>query len=512
MSEPLVELRNATVAFPGVTALDGVDLRLFPGEVHALMGENGAGKSTIIKALNGVLSLDGGELLLDGTPTTFSSPAESYAAGIATVFQDIHLGPKLNVVENVMLGHEVRGRFGINWTETRAKAAAILADLGLDDLDLGIRLSNLNPAVQQLVAIARAMVGEPRVLLLDEPTSSLDPPAVQRLFRIIATLRDRGVAVVFVSHFLEQVYAISDRMTVLRDGKVEGEFRTRDIDRVELISTMLGGDIEALRQIGSERRAHGQDPEGDPVLEAQELAQDGVVEPVDLMLYRGEVVGFAGLRGSGRTELASLLAGVARPDAGTLRVDGRTVRFDSPGEALTHRVVASTERRAELGIIGDLSVADNIVLSLQALRGWRNPVSRRERDELVQWSMENFGIGALPVNLPARFLSGGQQQKVMLARLFATRPLVMVLDEPTRGVDIASKVDLQATIGKLVDRGMAVVFISSEFTEVVRMSDRIVVLKDRGKIGELSNGPGVTVDTVVEMIAADGVEDDLGDD
>lgn len=508
MEEPLVELRGVRVAFPGVVALDDIDLTLYPGEVHALMGENGAGKSTVIKVLNGVCPVDGGEVLLDGAPVTISGPGESRASGIATVFQDIHLGPKLNVVENVMLGHEVRGRVGINWAATRRKAGEVLAGLGLDDLDLNARLDALPPSVQQLVAIARAMVSEPRVLLLDEPTSSLDPPDVQRLFAIIDALRKRGVAIVFVSHFLEQVFAISDRMTVLRDGRVVGEFRTRGTDRVELISAMLGGGVEALRRIGSERRAHHQEPEGPPVLEARGIARSGVVEPTDLVLYRGEIVGLAGLRGSGRTELAALISGLARPDAGQLVIDGARTRLAGPGDALARRVVTSTERRAEEGIVGDLSVADNIVLGLQALRGWRHPVSRKEREELVTWSMENFGIGAIPVNLPARFLSGGAQQKVMLARLFATRPLVMVLDEPTRGVDIASKVDLQEKISRLVDRGMAIVFISSEFSEVVRMSDRIVVLKDRSKIGELSNGPGVSVDSVVEMIAADGLTDD----
>lgn len=508
MTQPLVELRGVTVEFPGVLALDRVDLRFFPGEIHALMGENGAGKSTVINVLNGVCPIDGGQLLRDGEPLEISNPAQSRAAGIATVFQDIHLGPKLNVVENVMLGHEVRGPLGINWRATRARAREVLADLGLEELNLRTGLGNLPPAVQQLVAIARAMVDNPPVLLLDEPTSSLEAADVQRLFGILRTLKARGVAIVFVSHFLEQVYAISDRMTVLRDGRVKGEFMTRDLDRVELISTMLGGNIDALRRIGSERRAHHQEPEGDPVLELRDVAQDGVFEPIDLSLFRGEIVGLAGLRGSGRTELAALIAGIAKPDSGELTIDGVRVRLSGPGDALRHRVVASTEQRAELGIVGDLSIADNIVIGLQALRGWRHPVSKRERDELVSWSMENFGIGAVPVNLPAKLLSGGAQQKVMLARLFATRPLVMVLDEPTRGVDIAAKVELQAKIAKLVDRGMAIVFISSEFSEVVRMSDRIVVLKDRGKIGELSNGPGVTVDTLVEMIAAHGVEDD----
>lgn len=504
----IVELSGVSVAFPGALALDRVDLALHPGEVHALMGENGAGKSTIIKVLTGVCPTSEGEVRVAGESVTIGSPAASQAAGIATVFQDIHLGPKLNVVENVMLGNEVRGRFGINWAATRRKAAEVLGSLGLDDLSLRARLDTLTPAVQQLVAIARAMVSEPRVLLLDEPTSSLAAADVQRLFGIIRGLRDRGVAIVFISHFLEQAFAISDRMTVLRDGRVVGEYRTRDIDRVELISRMLGGDVEALRRIGSERRAHHQEPDGDPVLEARGLGRSGVIDPIDLTLYRGEIVGLAGLRGSGRSEVATLITGISRPDTGALEIDGEAVRLAGPGAALRHRVVASTEQRAELGIIGDLSVADNIVIALQALRGWRHPVSRRERGELITWSLENFGLSGVSAQMPARHLSGGAQQKVMLARLFATRPVVMVLDEPTRGIDIASKVDLQRRIATLVDQGMAIVFISSEFSEVVRMSDRIVVLKDREKIGELSNGPGVTVDSIVEMIAAEGVTDD----
>ena len=508
MTTPLLQLQDITVAFPGAVALEQVDLRLFPGEVHALMGENGAGKSTVIKVLNGVVPIHTGQVLLEGEPVSIAGPAASRELGIATVFQDINLGPKLSVAENVMLGQEVRGRFGIDWRATRARAVSILRDLGVDDLDVSVRLGHLAPSVQQQVAIARAMVGNPRVLLLDEPTSSLEPPDVQRLFQIIRALKGRGVAIVFVSHFLEQIYAISDRMTVLRDGSVMGEFLTRELDRVELISTMLGRDIDALRAIGSERRAHHQEPEGEPVLEARGIVQDGVVEPTDLAVYRGEIVGLAGLRGSGRTELAALLAGISRPDGGELRVDGALVRFAGPSDALRSRVVTSTEQRAELGIIADLSISDNIVIALQAMRGWRHRVTKRERDELVAWSIESFGIGDYPVNLPAKYLSGGAQQKLLLARLCATRPLVMILDEPTRGVDIAAKVDLQATISALVDQGMAIIFISSELSEVVRMSDRIVVLKDRSKIGEVSNGPGVSVDSVVEMIAADGVVDD----
>lgn len=504
---PLLELRGVTVRFPGTVALDAVDLVLHPGEVHALMGENGAGKSTVIKALNGVKPIASGQILLDGRPVTLNSPAESRAAGIATVFQDIHLGPLLSVVENVMLGHESRGRFGIDWRSTRRRAAETLDALGLGDLDLSSPLRSLSPAVQQLVAIARAMVGSPRILLLDEPTSSLEAADVQRLFAVLRTLRARGVAIVFVSHFLEQVFSISDRMTVLRDGRVVSEHLTRDVERVELISLMLGGDVEALKRLGSERRAHRQEPEGPPILVAEGLEQHGVVEPVDLVLYRGEIVGFAGLRGSGRTELARLLAGVTRSDGGALEVAGRGVRLDGPASGLRHRVVLSSEDRAHDGVVRGLSLGDNIVLALQALRGWRHPVSARERAELMSWSREIFTMGDVAADTPAEYLSGGMQQKMLLARLFAVKPLVMILDEPTRGIDIAAKVEVQRRIAASVDQGMAIVFISSELSEVVRLSDRIVVLKDRAKIGELSNGPGVTVDTIVEMIAADGLSD-----
>ncbi|QXT62124.1 sugar ABC transporter ATP-binding protein [Tessaracoccus palaemonis] len=507
MTQPVLELVGVTVEYPGMLALDGVDIALFPGEVHALLGENGAGKSTVINVLNGVRPIASGEILLDGEPVALANPAASRAAGIATVFQDIHLSGNLTVAENVMLGHEPRGRFGIDWGATRAAAAEVLSRLGLEDLDLRTRLNALSPSTQQLVAVARAMVGRPRVLLLDEPTSSLAPADVALLFKVLRRLRDDGMAIVFVSHFLEQVFAISDRVTVLRDGRVVAEREADTIDRVELISLMLGRSVDALREIGSERRAHRQDPEGDPVLLAEGFGRSGVFARTDLALYRGEIVGFIGLRGSGRTELARLLAGVTPTSQGTLTIDGRRVRVDSPASGLRHRVVLSAQDRTVDGIIAEMTVADNVVLSLQAMRGWRSRVSRRERAEIVTWARELFGLEQLSPETPAGLLSGGQQQKILLARLLATRPRVLILDEPTRGVDIGSKVAIQRRVAAMVDQGMAVVFISSEFSEVLRLADRIIVLKDRDKVGEISNGPGVTVQTVVEMIAS-AAEDD----
>jgi len=500
---PVVEMLGISVVFPGVRALDDVDLRLFAGEVHALMGENGAGKSTLIKALTGAYDLEAGEILIDGAQHRVGSPTESRAAGIAPAYQDTYLAPNLSVAENVMLGHEVRGRMGINWRATRARAGVMLAELGLEDLDPRIRLSYLPPAIQQLVAIARAMVDDPRVLVLDEPTSSLEPEEVDRLFAVMRRLRDRGVAILFVSHFLEQVYAISDRMTVLRNGRSEGEYLTRRIDRADLISKMMGKDIVSLRALGSQRQAHHHDPSGPEVYRATSLGKRGELEPTDIELHRGEIVGLAGLRGSGRTELASLMSGAQRPDSGRLWLGGIPAAISTPTSGLRHRIALSTENRRDEGLIGELSVRENIILALQALRGWARPLSRGEREAIVESYLEALRIPASP-DTPVKYLSGGTQQKVLLARWLATRPRVLILDEPTRGVDISAKLDIQTRVAQLAAEGVAVVFISSEFEEVVRLSDRIVVLKDREKIGEVSNGPGITVDTLVEMIAAEG--------
>ena len=502
MKAPLVVLKNVTVTYPGTRALDQLNLALYPGEIHAIMGQNGAGKSTIVKLLSGEIQPDAGTITIAGEEVTFKSPVDSVAAGIAGVYQDIHLSPALTVAENIMLGHEIKNRVGINWKATRAAARAQLVSLGLAHIDIHSRLSHLPAPTQQLVALARAMVVNPRIILLDEPTSSLEIDDVKLVFSAIRTLQARNVAVVFISHFLEQVYSISERMTVLRDGANVGDYFTKQIDRAELISHMLGRDFDELQALGSERRAHHHEPDGDLLYAAEQVGRGGEVEPLDFGLHAGEIVGLAGLRGSGRTELAMLLSGTWKADTGTFAISGQTIKLSGPGSGLNHQIAMSSEDRTRDGIIGDFSVADNIMLGLQAMRGWNRPISKKERQETVRWYIDLLDLAPATGDTPAKFLSGGSQQKVLLARWLATRPKVLILDEPTKGIDIAAKLQIQRRITHLADQGMSVVFVSSELEEVVRICDRIVVLKDRKKIGELSNGPGVTVDTIVEMIAA----------
>lgn len=509
---PVVEMRGVTVEYAGLRVLDAADLTLRPGEVHALMGENGAGKSTLIGALTGTVPIVAGTVLMDGVPLTPTSVARSRAEGIATVFQESHLSPHLSVAENIMIGHEVRSRWGIRWARSRERAAAALATLGIEDVDLRTPLEALPPATKQLVAVARAIVLEPRVLVLDEPTSSLDEGEAARLLGVVRRLRDQGVAILFVSHFLEQVFEVSNRMTVLRDGRVVAEYLTGDVERAEVISKMIGEDIDALQALHSERLSHHYAGSDQVTLRATSIGRHGTLEPTDVDLVRGEVVGFAGLRGSGRTELARLMSGVERADRGELWLDGVRVQLRGPAAALRHRIAVSSENLRNEGIVAGLTVRENIVLALQALRGWTRPLSRAEQEAVVDTYLDALHLSHEDLDRPAGQLSGGTQQKVMLARLLATRPHVLILDEPTRGIDIAAKLDIQQRVAKLAGEGVAVVFISSQLDEVVRLSDRIVVLKDREKIGELSNGPGVTVDTIVEMIAAELDEPGLDDD
>lgn len=502
LAAPLMRLKDVSVVYPATVALNNVNLELRAGEIHALMGQNGAGKSTIAKLLRGVTQPDAGVIELRGKEQSFRTPADSLNVGITGVFQDIHLSPALSVGENITLGQEVKSRFRVDWRATRAAARRQLEELGLGDLSLNARLSNLAPSIQQLVALARALVVNPEVLVLDEPTSSLEAADVKRLFGVLRKLKNRGVATVFISHFLEQVYAISDRITVLRDGAKVGEYPTQSIDQAELISLMLGRDFDELQSLDSQRHTHHHEPDAPTIYQAKQIGLSGEVEPTDFGLHRGEIVGFAGLRGSGRTELALLLSGTWRSDSGTLVVSGKKIRLNDPGTALSHRIAMSAEDRVMHGTIADFSVEDNIMLALQAMRGWSRPISKKERKETVQWYLDLLELEPAKANTPVKFLSGGSQQKVLLARWLATKPRVLILDEPTKGIDIGAKLEIQKRVMHLAGEGMAVVFISSELEEVVRICDRIVVLKDRKKIGEMSNGPGVNVDTIVEMIAA----------
>ena len=503
---PIVEMRGITIEFPGVKALDGVDFRLFQGEVHALMGENGAGKSTLIKALTGVYRIDAGSIVVAGQERSFGGTGDAQAAGISTVYQEVNLAPNLTIGENVMLGHEVRGAFGVNWRATHRAATEALARLGLDQLDTRQPLSTLSIAMQQLVAISRAMAIKAKVLILDEPTSSLDAAEVEGLFTVMRTLRDQGVAILFVSHFLDQVYAISDRLTVLRNGQYEGEYLTRDLDRHALISRMIGKDLDTLKSLGGNRRTTPRDADEAPFLSASGISRAGAVHATDLDIRPGEVVGFAGLLGSGRTELARLLYGADRSESGQISIKGRKADLSSPSAALSQRIAFSTENRRDEGIIGDLTIRENMILAVQAKRGWARPMPRKEQDAIVDKYIAALNVRPADPERMIKNLSGGNQQKVLLGRWLATEPELLILDEPTRGIDVGAKAEIQEAVAELADQGVAVVFVSSELEEVVRLSERIVVLKDHSKIGEIQNGPDVTAQEIVDVIAAHGVE------
>jgi galactofuranose transport system ATP-binding protein len=502
-SPPIAAMTGITIRFPGVLALDAVDFSLRPGEVHSLMGENGAGKSTLIKALTGVYPVDSGSIVVDGITRVFSSTADAQAAGISTVYQEVNLCQNLSVGENVMLGHEQRRAGAIDWKATHAEAARHLANLGLH-LDTHTILAHHSIAIQQLVAISRAMVTDSRVLILDEPTSSLDRDEVDQLFTVIRDLRDRGVAILFVSHFLDQVFEISDRITVLRNGKLVSETPAADLTRGELVSQMLGRELAELEDL-SRAADRAIDRSGVPVLDASGIGRRGMLEPADLAVYDGEVVGIAGLLGSGRTELARLLYGADHADSGRIEVRGAPARMKSPRHAIDLRIAFSSEDRRAEGIIGDLTVAENIVLGIQARRGWLRRIGRAEQDAIVADHIASLGVRPADPSIVSRNLSGGNQQKVLLARWLATAPQLLILDEPTRGIDVGAKADIQRKVVELANAGLSVIFISSELEEVVRLAQRIVVMRDRRKIGELSSHDS-TVDDVVDFIAQEGRE------
>ncbi len=492
---PVIEVGGATVRFNAETALDSVDFRMFAGEVHSLMGENGAGKSTLIKGITGALQLDAGSITLDGVPTHFATPADAQKAGVRTVYQEIDLLPNLTVAENIMLGREPRRWWGIDWKAMRREAAVVLAELGLD-IDPASQLGVHSLAIQQLVAIARAVSGELRVLVLDEPTSSLDTDEVAELFRIIRELKDRGVAILFISHFLDQVYEICDRVTVLRNGQLVGEYLTRELLRIDLVQKMLGRSSDDL--IIAPRIDLPLESET-PTLETRGLSSPRVSD-INIVIAQGEVLGIAGLLGSGRTEVARLLTGIDHPHDGVILLDGEPVAPRNPHRAIGLGLTYSSENRRAEGIIGELTVGENITLALQAQRGIFHRMSHARQRELAASWIEALGIRPAAADQKAGVLSGGNQQKVLLARLLALAPRVIVLDEPTRGIDIGAKVEVQRLVGELSENGMSVVFISAELEEVLRVSSRITLLRDGRAIDTMSSEQ-LTVDSLLAMIA-----------
>jgi simple sugar transport system ATP-binding protein len=483
--------------FPGVKALDGVDFRLFPGEVHALMGENGAGKSTLIKVLTGVYTIDSGDIELDGRKVAFASPSAAQQAGVSTVYQEVNLVTNLSVAENIFIGREPRRLGRIRWREVRARAVELLARLDLD-LDVSAPLSKYSPAIQQMVAIARAVDVEAKVLILDEPTSSLDAGEVALLFKVIRQLKDSGMAILFVTHFLDQVYEISDRLTILRNGRLIGEYLTRDLPQVDLVGKMIGRELAELEQLSEKPLARV----SEPLVQVEGLGRSGAIEPFDLTIREGEVVGLAGLLGSGRTEIARLLFGADHASSGSVRISGEPVGIRTPRTATRHGIAFCSENRRTEGLIPDLTVRENLTLALQARRGWRRPIPRRKQDQLVDKYITALNIRPANPEHLIKNLSGGNQQKVLLARWLILEPRLLILDEPTRGIDVGAKAEIQRLVTELSDDGMSVLFISAELEEVLRLSHKIGVLRDRRLIAELANDEHLTSDVLMETIAS----------
>ncbi len=499
-TDALIEIRNLSKTFPGVKALDSVNFTLRKGEVHGLMGENGAGKSTLIKVLTGLYQRDGGEILLESKPFHASRPQEANNAGISTLYQEVNLIPDLSVAENIYIGREPK-KFGrIDWKKIYQDAENDIRKLDLD-IDVTEPVSSYSMAIQQLIAIIRALNLSARVLILDEPTSSLDLAEVKQLFKVIRKLKNDGIGILFVTHFLDQVYEITDRITVLRNGKFIGEYETAKLPRLELIAHMLGKNLdeftlEQQKELKTKKKAS----DSDDFLRVENLQKKGAMNPFSLEIRRGEVMGLAGLLGSGRTETARLLFGIDKHSGGSLFLDGHEIAISSPKKAIDQNFAFCPEDRKVEGLITELSVRENIILALQARTGVLKPLSPKQQEELADKYIELLQIKTPSRNQSVKNLSGGNQQKVIIARWLATDPVFLILDEPTRGIDVGAKSEIEKLILQLRDEGMAILFISSELEEVVTCSDKIAVLRDRNIIGEL-NGEEMEVGNIMRVIA-----------
>lgn len=495
---PVLELSGIHMSFPGVKALSDVSLRLFPGEVHTLMGQNGAGKSTLIKVLTGVYAPGRGTIRLGGDEIRPRSTAQAQELGVSTVYQEVNLCPNLSVAENIFIGRYPR-RFGmVDWRGMREQARRLLAQLQID-IDVDAPLSRYPLAIQQMVAISRALNTSARVLILDEPTSSLDEAEVQLLFAVLRRLREQGMAILFVTHFLDQTYAISDRITVMRNGEREGEYLSTDLSRLALVNKMIGVAADAPETMAPDTRA-SVSRKSEPFLQAKGLGRRGALNPVDIDIHEGELLGLCGLLGSGRTEAARLLFGADKADCGSIAVGGRRQLFTSPRDAIGHGIAFCSEDRKHEGAILDLSVRENVILALQARMGILRAIPYKKQVAMAQDYVKWLGIKTADVETPIGTLSGGNQQKVLLARWLVTDPTLLILDEPTRGIDVRAKQEIMDYVSNLCRKGMAILFISSELPEVLRCSDRLIVMRDRKTCGQYERGE-LDDSSVLQVIA-----------
>lgn len=481
----VLKMQGICMTFPGVKALEGVDLTLKKGEIRALMGENGAGKSTLIKCLTGVNKFEAGEIYLEGFdhPIVNKDTMDAQKKGISTVYQEVNLCPNLSVAENLYIGREPLTKLGtVNRKAMNRQAAALMKQLELD-VDVTRNLEEYSLALQQMIAIARAVDMDCKVLILDEPTSSLDDREVEKLFTMMRRLKEKGVGIIFVTHFLEQVYAVCDGITVLRNGQLVGEYEIADLPRVKLVAAMMGKDFDDLASIKPESTG---DKRKEPmVIEARGLSHAGTIKPFDLDIHKGEVIGLTGLLGSGRSELARAIYGADRAQTGTLKVKGKEVKVKNPIDAMHLGMGLLPDDRKAEGIVADLSVRENIILAIQAKQGILKKIPMAKQCEIADKYIDLLQIKCASRETLIKQLSGGNQQKVILARWLATNPDFLILDEPTRGIDIGTKTEIQKLVLKLADEGKSLIFISSEIEEMLRTCNRMAVLRDGQKVGEI---------------------------
>lgn len=493
----ILRLEGISKEFPGVRALQNVQFTLHKGEIHALMGENGAGKSTLIKVMTGVYQKDGGKIYMSGKPVAIKSTQDAQKNGISTVYQEITLCPNLTVAENMYIGR-TKGIF-TNWKKMNMKAKALLDSLSIPASPTQ-QLGDCSIAVQQMVAIARAVDMECKVLILDEPTSSLDEQEVAKLFKLMTDLKSKGVGIIFVTHFLDQVYSVCDRITVLRDGTFVGDYQISDLPRVRLVSKMMGKELNDFKEIEKSEIADTIDYSQIPVFEASSLSSSAGVHPFNFSIRKGEVNGFTGLLGSGRSESVRAIYGADRITGGTIKINGKAVKIKKPLDAMKLGISYLPEDRKHDGIIGDLSVKDNIILALQVMKGIFKPISKTEAEKFANEYIRLLDIKTASSETPIKALSGGNQQKAILARWLLANPVYLILDEPTRGIDVGTKLEIQKLVLKLASEGKSITFISSEIDEMLHVCSRLIVMRDRNVVGELT-GSDLTQNKIMSTIA-----------
>ena len=485
----LLVMRNITKRFPGVVALSNVTFNLKQGEIHGIVGENGAGKSTLIKVLTGAESLESGEIFLSGKQIEPKSPHHAQLLGISTVYQEVNLCPHLTVAENIFIGRQPMKHGHIDWKEINRRSEEALARLNIK-VDVTSTLDEYSVAIQQMVAISRALDTSARVLILDEPTSSLDKYEAANLFAVMRKLRSEGIGIIFITHFLDQIYNVTDRVTILRNGECVGTFDTSGLPRGQLVAKMIGRELQDFESWVGAQKARG---ETDSSVRktfycGKQIGRKGTIDPLDILIAKGEVMGLAGLLGSGRTETARLIFGVDKADSGKSYIEDNEVTITSPQDSIRLGMGFCPENRKSESIIADLTVRENIILALQAKKGFRQSLPRRVQEEIANRFIDLLNISTPGCEQLVKNLSGGNQQKVVVARWLATEPALLILDEPTRGIDVGAKAELQTIIVNLAKEGMAVLFISSELEEMVRCCERVTVYRDKKTIGELRKG------------------------